>query len=86
MRKLISILFLSIMLTGCGASSDSEADAVIFEEGRFICIEMGSSWQVLADSETGVMYVVSDGMYNRGTFTMLVDADGNPLIWEGVKE
>ena len=84
MRKLISILFLSIMLAGCGASS--EADAVIFEEGRFICIEMGSSWQVLVDSETGVMYVVSDGMYNRGTFTLLVDADRNPLIWEGVKE
>ena len=37
----------------------------------------------MADKETGVMYAVSCGVYNNGTFTLLVDADGNPLIYKG---
>ena len=29
------------------------------------------------------MYAVSLGYYNCGTFTLLVDADGKPLIYKG---
>ena len=28
-----------------------------------------------------VMYAVSDGTYNHGNFTLLVDANGNPLLY-----
>lgn len=38
---------------------------------------------VLVDKATGVMYWVSDIRYNRGTLTLLVNADGTPRIWEG---
>lgn len=29
------------------------------------------------------MYAVSHDTNNNGTFTLLVDKDGKPLIWEG---
>ncbi len=28
------------------------------------------------------MYTVSTGMFNRGAYTVLVDEDGNPMIWQ----
>lgn len=45
-------------------------------------VERTSNWIVVYHRETKVMYVVSDGTYNRGMFTMLVDENGLPLIWE----
>ena len=38
---------------------------------------------VVADRDTKVMYAVSRGGYNCGNFTLLVDADGKPLLWDG---
>jgi hypothetical protein len=35
--------------------------------------------------DTHVMYVVSLCTYNAGNFTLLVDADGKPLIYKGEK-
>lgn len=32
-----------------------------------------------------VMYAVSGGAYNNGTFTLLVNPDGTPMLWEGPK-
>lgn len=32
--------------------------------------------------ETKVMYAVSGGTYNRGNFTLLVNSDGSPMLWE----
>lgn len=32
--------------------------------------------------EAKVMYAVSYGTSNCGTFTLLVDADGKPMLWE----
>ena len=49
---------------------------------RFKRVELTSAWEIVADRETGVMYAVSRGMYNQGTFTVLIDADGKPLIWD----
>jgi hypothetical protein len=28
------------------------------------------------------MYAVSSGAYNGGTFTLLVDENGKPMLWE----
>jgi hypothetical protein len=75
---------LSLLLVGCGTSSES--DAGTGEKSRFVCVEKNINYRVMADRETGVMYVMSCGAYNCGTFTLMVDADGNPLIYEGVTE
>lgn len=80
MKKIIIILLMAIMLTGCGATVDRETQS---ETSRFTLIELTEKWEVIADKETGVMYAVSNGGYNSGTFTLLVDKEGNPLIWRG---
>jgi hypothetical protein len=36
--------------------------------------------------DTKVMYVISSGTYNHGTFTLLVNADGSPMIYKGESE
>ncbi len=48
---------------------------------RFKLIESTNIWWVYADKETDVMYAVSRGTYNMGNFTLLVDANGKPLIY-----
>ena len=37
----------------------------------------------MADRETKVMYAISLGVYNSGTFCQLVNQDGTPMLWEG---
>ena len=41
-----------------------------------------SSFYIVYDNETKVMYAVSDGMYNSGNLTVLVNADGTPKLYE----
>lgn len=66
------------MLAGCGeAQSDAKAPFVwIYSTGIGV-------YRVGYDRDTGVMYCMSNGHRNRGTLTMLVNADGTPKVWEG---
>ena len=85
MKKMIAVLLLAIMLTGCGEVSPVEkAEEPV--ASRFIELEDTYIFRVVADKETGVMYAVSTGGYSRGVFTLLVDEDGNPLTWGGESE
>lgn len=83
MKEMIIILLMAIMLTGCGATVDGGTRS---ETSRFMELERTIDWRIVADKETGVMYSVSNGGYNRGTFTLLVDENGKPLAWKGRKE
>lgn len=80
-RKLAYILILSmILLSGCTrveSVNDNNKDTSMFVE-----IEQAGTWEIVYHKETKVMYVVSCGAYNGGTFTLLVDADGKPMLWE----
>lgn len=42
------------------------------------------AWSVVYHKDTKVMYVVTNGEYNGGTyiFTLLVDAQGRPMLWD----
>ena len=83
MKKLF-VLFITIILciglfTGCDAAEvKSEAAST---ESMFVLIEEASSWSIVYHKDTKVMYAVSDARYNYGTFTLLVNADGTPMIW-----
>ena len=81
-RKLAYILILSmLLLSSCGKRIESVNDN---NKGTsmFVVIEATDTWEVVYHKKTKVMYVVSCGAYNGGTFTVLVDADGKPMLWE----
>lgn len=77
--RTIAIVMVCLSMIGCARVDRVETNST----SRFVTLEITTTWRVVADKETGVMYAVSAGTYNSGTFTLLVDADGNPLIWEG---
>ena len=52
------------------------------DQSRFITIEYNFQYYIVVDRVTGVMYAVSNGNGNTGTFTPLVNAAGKPLIYE----
>ena len=82
MKRAVITLFAAMMLvTGCGGKAERKTEYL--RRGRFAVLETMPTWAVVVDVETGVMYTVSNGGRNRGTFTMLVDADGKPLLWKG---
>ena len=82
MKRIFAIIAVMFLLVGCARVEMAEPTKT-GETSRFVTVETTSLWKVVADKETGVMYTVSLGMYNIGTFTLLVDAEGNPLIYEG---
>lgn len=81
MKKLIIIITL-LLFTGCTQVLTEPKE----DFSRFVEVEKTESWCVVYDRSTMVMYAVSYGIYNKGTFTLLVDANGNPLLWEGATE
>lgn len=81
-KRICLIMFLMVALSGCTPTKESH-DKEPVDVSRFQLIEKTCVWRIVADRETKVMYAVSNGGYNTGTFTLLVDADGKPLLWEG---
>lgn len=75
---LLACLVMVYMLTGCDTETAERE-----EQDMFALVEKEASWLVVYHVDTRVMYVVSRGVYNYGTFTLLVNADGSPMIWEG---
>lgn len=82
-RVILTIMLTATLATGCAEVESAQSEPV--EVSRFMEVENSWNWRVVVDRETGVMYAVSNGSYNIGTFTLLVDADGKPLIWKGAK-
>lgn len=82
MKRIVVAILLLMLLTGCARVEKvkkPEAENV----SRFVTVETTSRWKVVVDKYTHVMYAVSNGGYNSGTFTLLVDDDGKPLIYDG---
>ena len=84
MKKVCIVALSVIMLTGCG---NGEVNGEEPSEKRFKVLdgEISDNFYVAYDTVTGIEYSVSNGLYNHGTLTVLVDADGKPLIYEGWK-
>ena len=87
MKKMMFVIVIAMMLVGtlCGCNSMSKAEEANTEEESksvFVLVEQSFLWKVVYHKDTKVMYVVSDGSYNHGTFTLLVNADGTPMIYE----
>ena len=86
MKRIIVLIAVALMLAGCEKAAPAEKPAAAQKQERvgqsmFETVEMNYQWTIVADRKTGVMYAVSMGTDNIGSFTVLVDAEGNPLIW-----
>ena len=87
MKKVITILCICLLLTGCGETSESTEGNNQQKESKqkkseFITIEDEWNYKVVYHKDSKVMYVVSYGTHNQGIFTLLVNADGTPMVYE----
>ena len=76
-----AIALAAILLSGCAANG-AESQVVDGKASMFIRVEQGPYWNVYYHRDTKVMYAVSAGCYNSGNFTVLVNPDGSPMLWE----
>ena len=88
MKKIISLLVLLALilpLLACGTEIEKEEPA---GTSMFVVIEETAQWTVVYHRQTKVMYVfteryTTDHGGTRSGFTVLLDADGKPLLWQG---
>ena len=75
---------IALMAAGC-ASTRAEAKEVddVDNGNTFILVDADYYCWIVYHKDTKVMYAVSRSGYNAGTYTVLVNADGTPMIWEG---
>lgn len=88
LKRIICVLLCVIFaffLIGCGGSEISHVEETKPTTSMFIAIEKNNliGFWVVYHRDTKVMYVVSTGACNSGNFTVLVNPDGSPMIWEG---
>lgn len=63
-------------------AAQEEQERIAAQEERFYKAAVnGGSGDIIVDSQTGVCYLWVTGGYKAG-LTVLVDAEGNPVIWE----
>lgn len=84
MKKKICVIaiaaLMALSLSACGKELES-----IDNPGKsmFVRVEATEAFSIVYHKETKVMYAVSTGTYNFGTFTLLVNADGSPMRYTG---
>ena len=81
---LVFILPICMLFTGCGTPKAKEYEQV--SNDRFVIIKEYRSGEefyiILVDKETKVLYLRFTSYYRAG-ITVMVDSDGNPLLYEG---
>lgn len=82
----ILLICLLGMINIVGTRSKSKSEVTEGDPSMFVLIEGGAYWYVYYHQETRVMYVTSLSSYNRGNFTVMVNPDGSPMLYENTKE
>ena len=91
MKKLLTAMIIGIIpavfLAACSgkaepANAASVTDAREAYNNVFEQIGYGNGYIIVYHKQTKVMYVVSDGMYNRCSFTVMVNPDGTPMTYK----
>ena len=77
------IVSIILMFAGC-ASTRAEAKEVeeTSDGNTFVLVDADYYCWVVYHKDTKVMYAVSRSPNNIGTYTLLVNADGTPMIWK----
>lgn len=78
--SLLTVLFLS--LCGCDIKNGPSHEDRNVGESMFVEVEDAALWIIVYHKDTKVMYAVSKLSSGAGHFTVLVNPDGSPMIWE----
>ena len=77
-KKLITaIITVALLITGCSDTANVSAG----QDKMMTKIEDQWEYAIYADKDTNVMYIKGTG--GGGTFTVMLNADGTPKIWQG---
>lgn len=88
MKKFLTVVLSAVtccaIFSGCGRTRKVETSEV---DERFLILNdtnngMNGYRQIIVDRETGVMYLFV-GKGSKGGLAVMVDAEGNPLIYNG---
>ena len=80
MKRFIAMAaIIAMLMAGCASVEVDKSPEV----SMFVRVESVNGWWVVYHRETKVMYAISAGGYNAGNFTLLVNPDGTPMVWEG---
>ena len=79
---IITAISMLVLLCSCSGMDKVEKKATTNYGTRFKIIEEYSCGYIVVDTHTNVEYWISSGSYNSGTLTLLVDANGDPSIFE----
>ena len=85
MKRLL-IALMAIALCAClfmGCYSYPTTGEEVSRESSFVIVEDGDGYYIVYHKDTRVMYTFSTGGSNYGSFCLLVNPDGTPMIWEG---
>lgn len=82
--SLIWVVVLLFYLTGCNYSTAENKEEAKGKNtpSMFVCVEQAGAWLIVYHRDTKVMYAISRYGSGSGEFTLLVNADGTPMLWE----
>lgn len=80
-KALVAILFFTLILNLVGCSDSNGYTPRNTEDSTFITVESSDYYSIVYHKDTKVMYVIG-GYYRYSTYTVMVDADGKPLLYE----
>lgn len=85
MKKILCLLFILItplLFCGCGNAQTNYVEESMFIVIEYLNINQSNFIYILVHKETKVMYMTQ---YNGG-LTVMLNADGTPMLWEGELE
>lgn len=86
MKRLLVMILFMLLLTGCCVRTNSQTNSQ--EENMFVYIQIADAYHpydIVYHRDTKVIYVISH-VYATGTFTLLVNPDGSPMLYKGESE
>jgi hypothetical protein len=75
------VVAMAFGLVGCHDDSQPQ-EVASYDGSSFVIVESGLEYCIVYHKDTKVMYTMSIGYYNEGDFTVMVNADGSPMLYE----
>ena len=84
-KKLVLVVALALLMAVMTGCAQTKVESKVHSEvpSIFVLVEQTYGYDVVYDKETKVMYAVSNLSHGAGHFTLLVNQDGSPKLWNG---